>query len=270
MRSQITVAADTYHVKVATLDCRARGDHYGCSTGKREVAVAVVVTQKLKQIYGGISKGAQAYEQIKQAILHAQFRPGEVLSIRQLAASFGISTMPVREAVTRLITEKALELLPNRGLRVPILTDEEARDVLRARFVLEGLAVELAAVRITHAEIARLEECERASEEALKRGQIHRGVKASLQFHLMLYRASGSQTLVDLIEALYLRYAPKVYTNMLLLPAGRGVRARFVHDHHSVIIAALRKGDKKGARRALERDMKDTWKFERFEISGLF
>jgi DNA-binding GntR family transcriptional regulator len=234
------------------------------------VAVAVVAKRKLWRIHGGVSKGAQAYEQIKQAILHAQFRPGEVLSIRTLAASFGISTMPVREAVTRLITEKALELLPNRGLRVPNLTDDEARDVLRARFVLEGLAVELAAARITNADIARLEECERESEDALERGQTHKGVKASLQFHLMLYRASGSQTLVDLIEALYLRYAPKVYTNMLLLPAGRGVRARFVHDHHSVIIAALRKRDKKAARRALEKDMKDTWNLERFETSGLF
>ena len=241
-----------------------------CGIGERGVAMSVVARRKLSRIHGAVSKGAQAYEQIKQAILHAQFRPGEVLSIRTLAASFGISTMPVREAVTRLITEKALELLPNRGLRVPNLSDEEARDVLRARFVLEGLAVELAAARITSAEIAGLEECERESEAALKRGQTHKGVKASLQFHLMLYRACGSQTLVDLIEALYLRYAPKVYTNMLLLPAGGGARARFVHDHHSVIIAALRRRDKKAARRALEKDMKDTWKFERFETAGLF
>jgi len=238
--------------------------------GGGEAAVAVVVRRKLKQIYGGVPKGAQAYEQIKQAILHAQFRPGEVLSIRTLAASFGISTMPVREAVTRLITEKALELLPNRGIRVPVLSDEEARDVLRARFVLEGLAVELAAARITSTEIAGLEECQRESEQALKRGQTHKGVKASVQFHLMLYRASGSQTLVDLIEALYLRYAPKVYTNMLLIPAGHGTRARFVHDHHATIIAALRNRDGKGARRALEKDMKDTWKFERFDTAALF
>jgi len=232
--------------------------------------VSVVAKRRLRQIHSGASKGIQAYEQIKQAILHAQFLPGEVLSIRELAASFGISTMPVREAVTRLITEKALELLPNRGLRVPILTDGEARDVLRARFLLEGLAVELAAARITTAEIAALQRCEREAEDALKRDQTHQGVKAALQFHLMLYRASGSQTLVGLIEALYLRYAPKVYTNVLLLPAGHGTRARFVHDHHSLIIAALRKRDKKAARRALEKDMKDAWKLERFDTSGLF
>ncbi len=232
--------------------------------------MAVVATRKLRQIHSGVSKGTQAYEQIKQAILHAQFLPGEVLSIRTMAASFGISTMPVREAVTRLITEKALELLPNRGLRVPVLSDEEARDVLRARLVLEGLAAELAAARITEEEIALLEQCERESEQALERGQTQKGVKASIQFHLTLNRASGSQTLVDLIEALYLRYAPRVYTNMLLIPSRRGMRARFVHDHHSLIIAALRRRDQKAARRALERDMRDTWKYERFDTTGLF
>ena len=223
----------------------------------------------MRPIYSSASKGTQAYVQIKHAILHAQFRPGAVLSIRVLAASLGTSTMPVREAVTRLVTEKALEPLPNRGVRVPILTDDEARDVLRARFVLEGLAVELAAARVTGAEIARLEKCERAVEEALERGRVHQAVKANIKFHLMLYRTAGSETLVDLIEALYLRYAPKVYTNMELLPAGRALRVRFVHDHHSAIIAALRKHKPKEARRALEKDLKDAWKLERFAISGL-
>src|ERR1700709_1393421 len=107
----------------------------------------------MKPIDGSVTKGAQAYEQIKQAILQAQFRPGEVLSIRTLAASLGTSTMPGREAGTRLITERALEALPNRGLRVPVLSDDDVQDVLRARFVLEGLAVELAAARISRVEI---------------------------------------------------------------------------------------------------------------------
>jgi DNA-binding GntR family transcriptional regulator len=57
------------------------------------------------------------------------------------SVALGTSTMPVRGAMTRLITERALDPLPNRGLKVPVLTDEDAKDVLRARFVLEGLAV---------------------------------------------------------------------------------------------------------------------------------
>src|SRR5438270_5319746 len=164
VRSQITLVWGTHGVKKRRWTTAAGRTTMNCGIGERGVAMSVVARRKLSRIHGAVSKGAQAYEQIKQAILHAQFRPGEVLSIRTLAASFGISTMPVREAVTRLITEKGLELLPNRGLRVPNLSDEEARDVLRARFVLEGLAVELAAARITSAEIAALEECERESE----------------------------------------------------------------------------------------------------------
>jgi DNA-binding GntR family transcriptional regulator len=211
-----------------------------------------------------LSKSAQAYEQIKAAILYAQFRPGDVTSIRILARMLGTSTMPVREAVTRLITERALELLPNRGLRVPYLSSDQARDIFRARRALEGIAAELAASEITSAELRQLAEHEADLEAALRKRDLEKAVRHNIQFHLQMYRASRSETLVTLIEALYLRYAPTLYIVMDLIPGRNAEKTLFVRQHHIAILTALNAHDGRAARAALERDLSDAIQLEGF------
>jgi DNA-binding GntR family transcriptional regulator len=205
------------------------------------------------------------YEQLKQALLYAEFRPGQVLSIRTLAAMMGTSTMPVREAITRLVTERALEALPNRGVRVPELSLQQIRDQHRVRRALEPLAAELAAPQITDDKIAELDRYERDIEAALKAGQLTLAVRANIAFHLTLYRAARSDTLLELIEALYLRYAPMLYRVLEALPGGVLGQTVFVRDHHSAVMDALRARDPRGARRALERDLDASLELKAFE-----
>jgi len=209
------------------------------------------------KIEAPVFKQAQVYEQLKNAILYAQFEAGTVLSIRTLATSLGTSTMPVREAATRLIAEGALEALPNKGLRLPVLNADEARDIFRVRVVLEGMAARLAAERITPREIEELETYESQLERCLEKGQIEDALRANVQFHLQLYRASRSTTLVALIEALYLRYAPTVYTSVRLLPGSKSERAKFIREHHAALLQALRRRDPRAAHAALKRDLTD-------------
>ena len=64
----------------------------------------------------------RVYTEMRRALIGGLFEPGQVLTIRGLADALATSTMPVREAVGRLITEKALEALPNRSARVPPIT----------------------------------------------------------------------------------------------------------------------------------------------------
>lgn len=202
-----------------------------------------------------IPKNAQAYEQLKHALLYARFRAGEVLSIRNLSELFGTSTMPVREAVSRLIAERALEALPNRGVRVPVLSDDQLRDLFRVRFALEGMAVELAADAVTPGELRELESFEALIERALRHNRLADAVRANIEFHLSLYHASRSETLVALIEALYLRYAPSLYRVFEGLPGSLARQSLLVHAQHSAIIEALRQRDRVRARRALEADL---------------
>jgi DNA-binding GntR family transcriptional regulator len=204
------------------------------------------------KIVPAVSKNVQAYEQLKQALLYATFRAGDVLSLRGLADLLGTSTMPVREAVTRLVAERALEALPNRGVHVPVLTPYQARDIFRMRITLEPMAAELAASVITDAELEQLELYQRQFVDALQRQQVQEAVRANIQFHLSLSRASRSETIIAFIETLYLRVAPSLYTVVEKLPSPTSA---FVEAHHNPILAALRSRDGPRTRAAIEVDM---------------
>ena len=98
----------------------------------------------------------QLYQNIRSGLLSGRFQPGERLKIRDLAAEWGTSPMPVRAALQRLVAEGALEGEAQRSLRVPAMTRERFEQLLPVRINLEGLAVELAAARITATELANL------------------------------------------------------------------------------------------------------------------
>ena len=74
----------------------------------------------------------RVYGEMRRALIGGFFEPGQVLTIRQLADALMTSTMPVREALGRLISEQALEALPNRQIRVPPMTLYRLSDLLRA------------------------------------------------------------------------------------------------------------------------------------------
>src|SRR5262245_60852792 len=84
----------------------------------------------------------EVYEQLKHALMTGRIAPGSTMTIRSLAKSFGISPMPVREALRRLVAEHVLVLLPNRSVSLPIITRERFREITRIRTSLEGLAAE--------------------------------------------------------------------------------------------------------------------------------
>ena len=69
-----------------------------------------------------------------------RFQPGQTVTLRGLARSLGTSPMPVREALRRLIAERALDLGPNRSARVPVVTSAKYAEICEVRIALEGLA----------------------------------------------------------------------------------------------------------------------------------
>jgi DNA-binding GntR family transcriptional regulator len=87
----------------------------------------------------------RVYENLRNSLIGGRFAPGKVLSLRRIAAANGVSPMPVREAVKRLISEGAIELLPNRTIAVPKLRRRDFMELTRVREMLEGHAAELAA-----------------------------------------------------------------------------------------------------------------------------
>jgi DNA-binding GntR family transcriptional regulator len=66
--------------------------------------------------------GQRVYSGLRDFLMAGQLQPGQKLTLRELAAALNVSPMPVREAVRRLAAEGALEMLPNRRIRVPVVT----------------------------------------------------------------------------------------------------------------------------------------------------
>ncbi len=66
--------------------------------------------------------GERAYAQLADLLISGRLAPGEKLSLRAAADVLGVSIMPVREAVSRLVADRALEVAPNRAVRVPMMT----------------------------------------------------------------------------------------------------------------------------------------------------
>ena len=84
--------------------------------------------------------GERAYAKLADLLISGRLAPGEKLSLRAAADVLGVSIMPVREAVSRLVADKALEVTPNRAVRVPPMSAAQFRDLTKVRIAIEGHA----------------------------------------------------------------------------------------------------------------------------------
>ncbi|MDP2084739.1 MAG: GntR family transcriptional regulator [Gemmobacter sp.] len=195
-----------------------------------------------------------AYFALRDAFTRGAFAPGDTLSLRTLAEQLGVSMTPVREAVRRLVAEGALVDTPSRTLMVPAFDARRAADLLAARLALEHLVLDQAIDRITPPDIDTLA----AILAGAKDGPGHQpDLVANHDFHFALYRFSGSEVLLPVIEALWLQYG--AYLNLIINRPQAGLIAE--HAHHHEILAALRAGDRAAAHTALEADITRSFRF---------
>lgn len=198
---------------------------------------------------------SHVYDALRGALMRGRFAAGERLRVQAVAERMGVSAMPVREALARLASERALEALPNRSARVPALSLARLDDLARARALIEGEAVALAAPRLRPADLDALAALTARYDEALAAGGgALPGEAADLNhaFHARLYAAAGSEVLVPIIESLWLQSGPYIRAAAEAYDAGGALLA--THHHHA-ILAALRAGDAWAARAALVADI---------------
>ena len=110
--------------------------------------------------------GDKIYQELRLRLIVGDLAPNDSLSIRTLAEEHGVSTMPVREALKRLETEKALNGSAKRAYRVPDSSPDEAANVLFVRATLERASAVPAMNFLTSADLARLRQFSVAMDEA--------------------------------------------------------------------------------------------------------
>ncbi|MCO5731393.1 GntR family transcriptional regulator [Rhizobium sp. SSA_523] len=197
----------------------------------------------------------RVYAQLRQSLISGGFAAGDLLRIVELAERLQTSTMPVREALGRLVSEQALEAMPNRTVRVPLITRQRLDDLERARVLIEGRLVQMAMPNLNPEALETLRqinrECDRAFDE---HGQDIGPVTSLLnqRFHFQIYGAAGSYVLIPIVESLWLQSGPVVRAAAQIHNEAGGLAAT---DHHWAMIAALETGNGEAAMQALADDI---------------
>lgn len=193
-------------------------------------------------------------EQLRRGLMIGAFVPGQVLSLRKLAAHLGTSPMPVRDALSQLVAANVLEALPNRSARVPRLTESRLREMTDVRVAIEGMATKAACRKATPRLLVSLAEINARLMQAIARRDIVSCLATNQEFHFRLYEAAESEILMPLIEALWLQCGPTMYYSLLSPDMPWDASA------HEEILASLKAGNSAGALRAITQDIRTTTK----------
>lgn len=158
--------------------------------------------------HGGNTLSDQVYAAIKQDLLDGNMLPGVKVSLRSLAATYGTSMQPVREAVARLVSDDALEVTPARAIQVPRLSRAQCDEVWSLRALLEGEAAALFARHAPETAFDRLHELTVASHHAQFYGTPSEHMRCIHDWALFVSDRCNSPLLASLIWAMRLRCAP--------------------------------------------------------------
>jgi DNA-binding GntR family transcriptional regulator len=191
------------------------------------------------------------YDELCWRVNTGRITPGVPLSTRGLALELGVSQMPVREALSRLAAERAIEIRSKRRITVPPMTPARFDDLLRCRLLLEPEAARQALDHIDKPRLKLLREIDSRMDVALRTGDVNAYMEGNYNFHFELYRAQRLDTLNQLIETLWLQFGP--YMRVVY---GRFGTAQLVDQHH-VALDAIEAGDRAALGQAIHRDIED-------------
>lgn len=189
------------------------------------------------------------YRSLRSQVMHGELAPGQALTLRGLARTFGVSMTPAREAVRRLVAEGALALSSSGRVATPELTRDRIEELAAIRALLEPELASRALPRAHFALIDRLSAINAANAEAVVKHDAVGYIRSNLEFHRTLYLRAQAPAMLAMTETVWLQLGPTM----------RALYARLhrtaLPQHHRMILAALRAGDEPGLRLAVRTDV---------------
>ena len=180
-----------------------------------------------------MSRAETVYSALRDEILNCRLAPGAAIDAAEIAARYGVSKTPVRDALQRLALDDLVEVLPRKGYRVRNVTFRALSDIFDLRLALGPHAARNAAARATTEDIAALRRLVSGDDPA--DGAVRRKASA---FHIAVAELSGNQRLAALNAQLF-----DELERIIRLTVDFGGRAKANDDEFEEIIAALAAGD---------------------------
>ncbi len=199
---------------------RSNGQRYGQSPTQK--VDSGIVPQQLPEIVA---------DTLRERIMRGELQPGEGLPMRALAEKFGVSVIPVRDALRLLAGEGLVELQPHRGARVVRISELDLEQIFLARLPLELLAATKALEALTPIDLRALGRLETQLERTR---DARRWLELNRQFHMQMYERSGYPRIVRIIEGLWDLVEPY----LLLFMRNRGAVVNAEREHREMIEAA--------------------------------
>lgn len=188
-------------------------------------------------------------ERIREAIVRGHLTPGQPLRQAEIAQRFGVSRIPVREALSQLEGEGWVSSIPHRGVVVTDLSAEDVRDLTEIRIDLESRALRLA---IPNMNAALLKRAEAVLDTIDDEPTIDAWADYNLTFHCTLYEAANRPRLLTLIKNMHRLASRYLLVHVAIL----NYRDQGQKEHRA-ILAACAEGDAKKAERLLRRHITD-------------
>jgi len=177
----------------------------------------------------------QVAHALRAALVTGQLRPGELYSAPALAARFGVSATPVREAMLDLVREGLVETVSNKGFRVTAVTERQLDEYTHIRALIEIPTVTGLAHRADPADLDALRPEAESIVAAAKAADLIGYIEADRRFHLGLLALAGNGHLVEVVGDL--RKRSRLYGLTAL--AERGLLEASAQEHLELLGALL-------------------------------
>ena len=193
----------------------------------------------------------QVYEDLRFRLITGKIAPGVGISTRGLAQQMGVSQMPVRDALSRIAAEGAVDIRSKRAVMVPKMTLERFDEIMRLRTLLEPVAAVAALPHINAERLRDIRAADEATDAALGEGDVNAYMESNFRFHSLIYGAAPMPLANRMIESLWMQFGP-----FMRVVYGRYGTAALV-DHHQAAAKAIAKGDAQGLHDAIAGDIGD-------------
>ena len=186
------------------------------------------------------TKSEWVYEHLRRRILGGTYKPDDRLRLTELAREFGMSEMPVREALRMLQRDGLIEMHSHRGASVANLSWSRAAEIVSVRMHLEVMAVREAAPGHDKASLAELCKILDRMDRDLAAGSAARFSTGNREFHRRLYEPGTNTVLKEEIADLWDRVWRARAQSIFEVDRARMTSAQ---AEHRAILAALAKND---------------------------
>lgn len=217
-------------------------------------------TKRKKRLHSRQSASLRdtVFKELQRGIVSGRIIPGNRIFIESISRSMGVSAIPVREAIAMLAAGGFVHSEGKRGYLVNELCEDNLKEILKLRLLLECLAAEQASLRATRETVNLLEEIHRRYIIARKANDYETLLSTNKEFHHTIYREAEMPILKSHIDKIWDQVSP--YYHIMFRQAEKPNPVVGI-QYHERLIHAIRSRNPREARRWIKADLTDSTRF---------